>query len=74
MLRGQKKGQDKGPEEGLFGETTQIKFFRLNGIWKTYIFQKHDIWWEFTYLHMAPSRLLSDQATHTEKHCLELRG
>ena len=22
-LRGQKKGQDKGPEEGLFGETTQ---------------------------------------------------
>ena len=34
-VKGSQKGQDEGPEEGLFGETTQIKFILSKGIWKT---------------------------------------
>ena len=51
MLRGQEKGQDKGPEEGLFGGTTKIKLTHLKEIWKTDFPQNIYSWWKFTYQH-----------------------
>ena len=39
LSRGWKRGQDKGPEEGSFSKTTQIKTIHLKEIQKTYIFQ-----------------------------------
>ena len=49
VLRGQKRVQDKGPEDGLLGKTTQIKWIHLEEIWKTDIFKKYNTWFEFAY-------------------------
>ena len=38
--RSQKKGQDKGPENELFGKTVQMKLTHLNKIWKTFVVPK----------------------------------